>query len=386
MKQYVLMALIAIAPVQALSDLELFEAMGVTDQEITRIGLIPQIIEKIGVLNKGLSQSDVVDGQIILDSVGSYVPLTNLVADIVITGTNVTLNLDGRSVIGTLDISGSIVVIKNGAFYAPTPLNVDSANTPAVFVAPGANSVLLKHFHVECADSQLTGTLFELVPTDTTLSEYELVGTGTVFDAVSGRDGIAVCGKVVSLFDCSISSGSAAHSDESNAADGGHAIMIGDIANKVRVKECTIITGNGGNSNSGAGGNGGNGIFVKDTANHIEVDSCTVFETGVGGDGITGGDGGHGISIESSAVDVGVHGCRIRNTGAGGSPGGGGGKAVLDMVTTAGAQSIIFGNFAHNIANPLKFDLRGLGIEQGIKSPNPPDGTVLNSYANVFVS
>ncbi len=387
MKQCVLMALIAIAPVQALSDLELFEVMGVTDQEITRIGLIPQIIDKIGVLEKGMTQSDVVDGKITLSTTGSFIPLSNLVADIVITGTNVTLNLDGRTVIGSIDVSGSIVIIKNGAVYAPTPVNLDFANTPAVYVRDGATNVLLKHFHVECADSVLTGTLFDLVPTDTTLTAYELVGTGTVFDAVPGRTAIDVQGKVVSLFDCSVSSGSAANSTNADASDGGHAIVVRGNANKVRLRDCIMITGNGGNSATGAAGNGGNGISIADTANHIELDDCTVFETGYGGNGVTiGGNGGHGIEISSTAIDAGVHDCRIRNTGAGGSPNGLGGKAILDAVTTAGAYSMVFSNFAHNISNEIKFDLRGTGTEEGIASPNPPDGTVLNPYANVFVS
>jgi len=387
------LALLCAVPIMAMGDLDELGTINAGDDELTRLGLIPQIIQTIDVLDVGLRQSDVVysptevHGKITLSDVGSYKPLTNLVTDIEITGTNITLDLGGRTIVGTIDVSGSVVIIKNGAVLAPTPLNVELANRPAVKVQDSANSVLLKHFHVECYDSSLTGTLYELTMTDTVEETYSLVGTGTVFDSAPGRTAIEVSGTVVSLFDCSVSSGSAAHSTNSDADDGGHAVVIGDTANKVRLRDCIIITGNGGDSSSGTAGSGGDGIHIKDTANHIELDDCTIFETGSGGDGSTaGGNGGHGIQIASTAVDVGVHGCRIRNTGAGGAPGGAGGKAILDAVTTAGAYSIIFSNFAHNISNTIKFDLRGTGTEEGVASPNPPDGTVLNPYANVFVS
>lgn len=392
MRILILLAALAIAPAHALSDFELFENMEAVDEVMRGFGLVPQIIQTIDVLDTGLRQTDVVQlptevhGKITLSSVGSYKPLTNLVTDIEITGTNVTLDLGGRTIVGTIDISGSVVVVKNGAVLAPTPLNVELANKPAVRVQDGAQSVLLKHFHVECYDSSLTGTVYELVMTDTVEETYSLIGTGTVMDNVPGRTAIEVLGKVVSLFDCSISSGSAAHSTDADAADGGHAIVVGGNANKVRLRDCIMITGNGGDSSSGAASNGGSGIQIKETANHIELDDCTVFETGAGGDGSTaGGNGGNGIQIASTAIDIGVRGCRIRNTGAGGSPGGLGGKAIVDAVTTAGAYSIVFRNFAHNIANTIKFDLRGTGTEEGIASPNPPNGTSLNPFANVYV-
>lgn len=387
------LALLCTVPIVAMHNIDEFDTVNSGNEELTRLGLIPQIISTIGVLDVGLDQADVVPqadsvyGKITLATNGkAYKPLTNLVTDIDITGTNVTLDLGGRTIVGKINISGSVVIIKNGAVVAPTPLNVDDANTPAVKIASGSQSVLLKHFHVQCYDSVSTGVLYDLVLSDTVNITYSLVGTGTVFDAVPGRAAIDIQGNVVSLFDCSISSASAADSTDADAADGGHAIVIHGNANKVRLRDCIMITGNGGNSTAGAGGNGGNGMYVKDTANHIELDKCTVFETGRGGDGATtGGNGGHGIQIDSSAVDVGIHDCRVRNTGIGGTPSGLGGKAIVDAVITSGAYSMIFSNFAHNIANEIKFDLRGTATEQGIASPNPPDSTVINPFANVYV-
>lgn len=361
--------------------------IGMEDELITRgFGLIPEIIQKVDVLKKGLSSSDIVDGTITLASVGGYCPLSNLVADIEITGTNVTLDLAGRSIIGTITISGSAVVVKNGAVTSIAPLNSDKAGA-AITVHANAANVLVKRCHIVCADSILTGTVFDLVLSDTVTETYELVGTGTVFDSMPGRSGIEVSGQIVNVFDCSVIPGASASTTTTHAEDGGHAIILSGSANKVRVLDCIMITGDGGDAADGNGGNAGYGIYVKDTATHAEICHCTVFETGAGGDGSSsGGSGGHGIRIESTAVDIGVHHCRIRNTGLGGSPGGAAGKAILDSVTTSGAYSIVFSNFAHNIANTIKYDLRSTGTEEGIASPNPPDGTVLNSLANIYIS
>ena len=362
-------------------------AIGMEDELISRgFGLLPQIIQRIDVLHKGLSDSDIVDGKITLSSVGGYCPLSNLVADIEITGTNVVLDLAGRSIFGTITVSGSTVVVKNGAVIPLAPLNTDKANA-GITVHPNAGNVLIKRCHIVCADSILTGTLFDLVLSDTVNNTYELVGTATVFDSMPGRSGIEVSGQAVNVFDCSVIPGASASTTNANAEDGGHAIILSGSANKVRVLDCIMISGNGGNAANDDGGNGGNGIYVKDTVNHSEISHCTIFGTGAGGNGSSNaGNGGQGIRIESTAVDIGVHDCRIRNTGAGGSPAGVGGKAVLDGVTTAGAYSMTFSNFAHNIANTIKYDLRGTGTEEGIVSPNPPDGTVLNPFANVYIS
>ena len=362
-------------------------AIGMEDELIMRgFGLVPQIIQRIDVLNKGLSSSDIKDGKITLTSVGGYSPLSNLVADIEITGTNVTLDLAGRCIIGTITISGSAVVVKKGVVAPRAPLNSDKAGA-AITVHANAENVLVKRCHIMCADSVLTGTLFDLVLSDTVNNIYELVGTGTVFDSMPGRSGIEVSGQIVNVFDCSIVPGASPSTTTTHADDGGHAIILSGSADKVRVLDCIMITGDGGDATDGDGGNGGNGIYVKDTATHAEISHCTIFGTGAGGDGSrNGGNGGHGIRIESTAIDIGIHNCRIRNTGLGGSSGGIGGKAVLDAVATAGAYSMVFSNFAHNIANTIKYDLRATGTEEGIVSPNPPDGTVLNSFANVYVS
>ena len=362
-------------------------AIGMDEAElVTRgFGLVPQILQRVDVLKKQISSSDAVFGKLTLNTVGTYSPLTNLVADIVITGTNVTLDLAGRSLVGSVTISGSAIVVKNGAITPRAPFNRDNTEA-AITVHQNATNVLIKRCHVQCTDSILTGSIFEIVLTDTTNIVYEQIITGSVFESMPGRSGIEVSGNVVSVFDCSIVPGASASTSTINAEAGGHGVLLSGNANKVRVLDCIMISGDGGDAASGEGGDAGNGIYVKDTVNHAEISRCTLFGTGAGGDGSSaGGDGGHGVRIESTTDDIGVHDCRIRNTGVAGSPSGTAGKAVLDEVTTAGKYSMVFSNFAHNIANAVKFDLRGTGTEGGISTPNPPDGTVLNPFANVYV-
>lgn len=331
------------------------------------LALVPKIKERTDTLKVPVNQSDALYGTITLNQTGGYFPLNNLVADIDITGTNVTLDLGGRSIVGKITISGNAVVLKNGAIVVPPPTTDEDASQAALTIHGNAKNVVIKKCHIECYDSYITNT--------------------ATYPSLAGRNGVKICGSVVNFYDTSIVPGASATTSTTHASDGGHAIVLAESANKVRILNNIMISGNGGSSTNGSGGNAGNGIHIIDTVNHVEVAHCTIFSTGSGGDGTTaGGNGGHGIRIESGAVDIGVHDCRIRNTGSGGSPGGIGGKAVFDEVTVSGAESILVSNFAHNIANSIKFDIAGGGTEKGVQSPNPPDGTVINPFANVYIS
>ena len=349
---------------------DIFEAEDLlTSDGITRgLALVPKIKAKTDTLKIGLDQNNSIDGVITIGDTGSYCINDNIVSDIVITGTNVLIDINGKSIVGTIHTSASASVIKNGAIVPLAPRTAAQAATPAIFVHKNAKNVLIKRCHIECYDSSLSDTTIEAT-------------------ALAGRSGIEVQGDTVNIYDCSLVAGSAADTTQANAQDGGTAIILSGSASQIRILDCIMLTGNGGTATNDDGGNGGHGIHVKDTVSHVEIAECTIFGTGHGGDGdSTGGDGGHGIQIDSTAVDVGVHHSRIRNTGAGGSPSGVGGKAVLDSVTTSGAVSVLFSNFAHNISNAIKFDLAGTGTEKGILSPNPPTGVVINSFANVYVS
>jgi hypothetical protein len=83
-----------------------------------------------------------------------------------------------------------------------------------------------------------------------------------------------------------------------------------------------------------------------------------------------------------------VRNCTLRNTGFGGTgtPNGVDGRAVQDLQTTTADFSMIFSNFAHNIANSIKYNIQNTGVESGVLTPNPPTSTVINSFANVYAS
>ena len=123
---------------------------------------------------------------------------------------------------------------------------------------------------------------------------------------------------------------------------------------------CIIKSGNGGdNSRVGVGtagtpGRGGHGISIEN-ASDTKIRSVQIVSTGKGGDGsVSGGDGGHGIQIGSGSLNTEVSNSSIIHTGSAGSGGGGfGGKAINDTVAT----SVIYGNFAHNIANTTEYTL-----------------------------
>ncbi len=331
-------------------------------------GLINRIKEKTDTLKIRLSQDDVIEGKITLNDTGSYILLDNIISDIEINGVNISLDLSGKSVIGTLKITGNATVVEHGAFVELPPLLAEVAAVPAIHITNTAQNVVLRHCFIKCNDSiSVTG------------------------DPVAGRNAVEVAGRVVKIFDCSILAGASASLTDTlsmnttaTAADGGTCIVLSGSAEKVRVIDCVMASGNAGSSLYGDGGNGGHGISIKDTVSHVEIRNCTVFQTGSGG--TPNGSGGHGVIIASDVIDAVVYDCHIRNTGNGAAPGGVGGKAVQDAVTTAGSVSILYRNFAHNIANALKFDVQGTGVEKGILSPNPPDATVINPFANVYVS
>ncbi len=60
--------------------------------------------------------------------------------------------------------------------------------------------------------------------------------------------------------------------------------------------------------------------------------------------------------------------------------------AIDDNVIITADFSLIYSNFAHNIANTIKYDLQAMGVESGVALPNPPTATVINPYANVYAS
>ena len=326
--------------------------------------LIKQVSAKLACTPTILTSADVSSGAITISSSGNYCLATDLTADINITATCVSLDLNNRCLTGEIDISTSNnVIVKNGFV---TPAAPSSAPDAAITVASTSNRVQVDAVKIVCADTSI--------------------------DSISGRAGVELHGNESVVINCSIKSGAGGR----DTGNGGHGIIIGSDANKTIVKNTVIMTGKGGDTSATLdGGDGGRGIVVESAATGSEISFCTILCTGEGGactNGTSGdgGDGGHGIFVDSTCVDTSIWDCVIRNTGAGGSSvagaAGADGKAIDDNVTTSGALSLIYRNAANNIANTIKFDLQAAGSESGVLLPNPPTATVVNSFANVYAS
>ncbi len=338
----------------------------VSQGDVVIDGKLDTVIADLACVSKSLSASDVVSGTITLSVMGEYSFSTDLTADVSITTTLVSLDLGGRSLIGVITVAAvDDVIIENGTIVPPVPTTAPSAG---ITIAQEANRVFIRDVMINCADSGATD--------------------------IDGRDGIEVNGINSQIINCTIISGAGSSGSQDPGSSGGDGIWLASTAQSTVIWDCIIQTGNGGATSaaSGTGGRGGFGIYVNNTTN-AEIARCKILSTGAGGNGTAGGtgiggQGGEGIQIDVSSTGVAVHHCIIRNTGAGGSGDGGagaGGIAVEDDVTTSAAESAVYSNFSHNIANTINFDLQAAGIEKGVNSPNPPDSTVVNSFANVYL-
>lgn len=308
---------------------------------------------------------------ITIDEPGCYCLSADLAVDIVITVSCVCVDLMERCLKGTITVqTADDVVVKNGFVNAPAPTSDGSS---AITIALTTNGVTLDKLMVDCAN--------------------------TTAVSLSGRVGISTAGNDTQILNCTVKSGSASTiAGGGVGAIGGNGISVLEDANRTLIKNCVILaTGNGSPGAAGTnGGRAGHGIAVGFTGvpAFTEVLECIVFSTGNGGNGgtgmTTGGDGGHAVHVGANAVDTSVRNCTLRNTGSGGTGGsasGINGRAVNDLQTTAASFSMIFSNFAHNIANAtVKYNIQNTGVESGILTPNPPTSTVVNPLANVYAS
>ncbi len=311
-----------------------------------------------------LTASNIVSGTITLNVPGNYCLNEDVTTDIVISTTCVHLDLNDRCVTGQILIKTSEqVLLENG------------------FVTPLAPTSALVDPSITVTDSSV-GTI---------ISNVTIRNRDTVTTNIAGRIGIAIFGKQTQILNSTIRAGAAGNSSTTNAPYGGDGIFIGKGADDTLIQNVMVVSGNGGNTtNAGSsGGFGGDGVRITENR-RVKILDTIIVETGDGGNATTGvgGDGGNGIQIDANTIDATVRNCTIQQTGIAGSGGtsGSGGKAVDDNVSTVDNLSMIFGNFAHNIANSIKFDLQNSGLEEGILTPNPPQSVVINPLANVYAS
>ena len=188
----------------------------------------------------------------------------------------------------------------------------------------------------------------------------------------------------VTIQNCIITAGST----EGETSKGGSGIELQNQCERIQIQNCTIpLTGAGVNI-------GGNGILISSQSQYVGVRNCTISNTGaspiVGGNGILcnsqsanieiencfisnlgngiAGQGGNGVLIQQNCVNMAVRNCTIGNTGMGPHPANNG-MAIQDNSapnSSVNGGSVIFGNFAYDIANP---SMRYL-IQSGTVSPS----------------
>ena len=311
-----------------------------------------------------VSSADIAAGTITLSTAGTYCLTEDVTANVTISGDCISFNLNNHCVTGVFSITSDDVEVQNGRVTPPAPTSAPAA---ALTITAASDRAQIDHLLIICADTATSG--------------------------VAGRAGIEIHSNDTQVFNTTIKSGNGGDSGSVAGSDAGNGFFIEAGANNAVIKNCIVSTGNGGTTTVGAlaGGDGGNGFSIEEDATETEITDCTVLFTGNGGDGGgsgTGGDGGHCVFVASTALDTVVRTSTLRSTGAGGtgSTPGTGGRAVEDLVVIVANLSMIYSNFAHNIGNTVRYNLQAAGVEQGVALANPPTATVVNSFANVFVS
>jgi len=334
----------------------------IVDDENSKLDVIEARIDEL--TPTLLDSSNISGGTITISSAGNYRLEEDVTANVSIASSSVTLDLNNRSVFGTLSISSNkdYVKLRNGNFFPPAP----SISATALNIPWTTERILLENLVIVCADS-----------------------TGT---AVPGRKGITIGGRFIQVLNCVVVSGaaSAGDSETSLGSTGGTGIDVLSTAGWGLIKNCVISTGNGGSTiaDASTGGAGGIGIYCF-KSDYMEIIGCTILETGKGGDGVfRGGAGGTGILLSGLSLDLVVRDCMVKNIGLGGagSIAGWNGRGVINGQVTETLKSIVLRNKGYNIPW-VKFNLIGGFTENGVQiTPYPPTTTAINAYANTYVS
>ena len=329
----------------------------------SKIDALDVQLESLGVIP--ITSSFISAGTITLSTAGHYTLAEDLTANIDITASCISLDLNHRSLTGIVTVDGGSDIadleLYNGFLLPPAPATAPSAG---ITVDSGVSKLSIFNIILFCTDTSAS--------------------------AVAGRTGMEIAGDEVNITNCHITAGAAGNATSGDGFDGGDGIELTSTSTNAIIRDCAIFGGNGGDTEAGLGttaGRGGHGIFVN-AASNAQIVDCIVLLTGAGGDGAeTGGAGGDGVNIVSTSDDIEVAGCTLRNTGAagaGGSPAAG--KAINDSVPAADpGKSIILSNIGHNIADTAtRFNIGNAG-EKGISLTYPPTTTAVNVYANVYV-
>jgi len=164
-----------------------------------------------------------------------------------------------------------------------------------------------------------------------------------------------------------------------SGANGGRGIDV-FLANtsNIDVVNTTITSGRGGDITGAAGGGartgglGRNGIDLRAAGiNGVRVTESYVASTGRGGNvtagaGGVGGAGGTGIFVAAAVTAAEISKNTVAYTGAGGTGAvvGAGGQAINSLSLSVGM--IVYGNYAHNIANAIAYNILAGNIDGAV--------------------
>jgi len=229
-----------------------------------------------------LSQSS----SLIINASGNYCLSQDITGNISITASDVTIDLNNRSLFGTIDVATGLtnINIQNG-YVAPNS-DITDATHAAIKINSGAD-IKINQCFILCAMNNF---------------------------GVNGRGGIDNAASNVIIEDCLIQAG-VGGSSLSTAGSGG--IGINNTGNFVKITESTIRGGNGGKgadgaappSNSGQNGNpGGNagsgGIGINNFGSNVCIIDCKI-QSGFGNSGGNGSSGADNINNAGNGASAG---------------------------------------------------------------------------------
>ncbi len=128
-------------------DQDIFDTKTILCNKFDQTWTILQEILQAGCPATPLDSDDIVGGVIALNTEGiNYSLCENVTADIIITGSNVTLDLNDRVVTGTINISSSDVIVKDGKIKPPAPVSLAAANPGVTVTNASKNTRILNLF------------------------------------------------------------------------------------------------------------------------------------------------------------------------------------------------------------------------------------------------
>lgn len=202
---------------------------------------------------------------ITLTTPGNYCLANDLVGNITISGNDITLDINNRSVTGVIAVTGEQINLLNGFINPPAPTN--NGDSPALTISsPG--SVTVDNCVFDCNFNPPAG------------------------DAINGRTALLLTqGDILKLNNCAIQGGNGATALSAiNGGNGGEGIHAQGSITQLYIQNCFIASGDGGTSGASAGNTGGNGaIAFYARSNGLEM------QVTIRNSKITGGNGGNGL-------------------------------------------------------------------------------------------